>query len=185
MLIFSRWLCHHAVATAVTVVVGAVGLAACQSVTEGEPAEVPAGRRVSNGPAAQPPLAPDLRVNGFLELSGSMKGFMPASTAARQPTAFQNRVGALASQTNRSPAIAGAKFLLTRRQASLGLKNPPGAVRIALEHNLAGSFNLSRQRYHDSLPPGETIPKTLFFLPLKHALYELSRKLHNASTGLA
>ncbi len=74
---------------------------------------------------------------------------------------------------------------LVRLQASLGIKNPPGAVRAALEHSLADSFNLSRQRYADSLPPGETIPETLFFLPLKHALYELSRELHNASNILA
>jgi hypothetical protein len=67
----------------------------------------------------------------------------------------------------------------------LGVKNPPGTVRAILERCLADSFNLSRQRYTDSLPPGETIPETLFFLPLKHALYELSRELHDTTGGRA
>jgi hypothetical protein len=74
---------------------------------------------------------------------------------------------------------------LVRLQAGLGVKNPPGTVRAILERSLADSFNLSRQRYNDSLPPGETIPETLFFLPLKHALYELSRELHDATGGRA
>ncbi len=77
----------------------------------------PAKNAAAAAPAAEAPL----RVNVFLELSGGMKGFMPANTAARQPTAFQNRVSALASQTNRSPAIAEARFLL-------GLKATPLAV---------------------------------------------------------
>lgn len=71
--------------------------------------------------AAAPVAEAPLRVNVFLELSGGMKGFMPPNTAAREPTAFQNRLSALASQTNRSPAIAEAKFLL-------GLKATPLAV---------------------------------------------------------
>ena len=66
---------------------------------------------------------------------------------------------------------------LTRLQTELGIKNPPGVVRASLDRHLADSFNLSRQRYADELPVGETIPETLFFLPFKHALYELSREL--------
>ena len=69
---------------------------------------------------------------------------------------------------------------LVRLQEGLGVKNPTGTVRAALARTLADSFNLGRQRYTDALPPGETIPETLFFLPLKHALYELSKELYAA-----
>ena len=66
---------------------------------------------------------------------------------------------------------------LTRLQGSLGIKNPPGLVQRDLKAALGDSFNLSRQRYADTLPRGEAIPETLFFLPLRHALYVLSREL--------
>ena len=66
---------------------------------------------------------------------------------------------------------------LTRLQSSLGIKNPPGLVLHDLKAALGDSFNLSRQRYTDTLPRGEAIPETLFFLPLRHALYVLSKEL--------
>ena len=67
---------------------------------------------------------------------------------------------------------------LTRLQSSLGIKNPPGLVLRELQATLSDSFNLGRQRYANTLPPGEAVPETLFFLPLRHALYLLSRELH-------
>ena len=76
-------------------------------------------------------------------------------------------------------------FLLTdpelvAAQHNLGIKNPPGLVLRELRAALADSFNLGRQRYVNTLPAGETIPETLFFLPLKHALYVLSQQLHDS-----
>lgn len=70
---------------------------------------------------------------------------------------------------------------LVTAQANLGIKNPPGLVLDKLKGALADSFNLSRQRYTNTLPAGEPIPETLFFLPLKHALYVLSQALHNSA----
>ncbi|MBU6120725.1 hypothetical protein [Hymenobacter siberiensis] len=67
---------------------------------------------------------------------------------------------------------------LTRLQPQFGIKNAPGEVLRLLRTHLADSFNMSRQFYADSLPQGEIIPETLFFLPLRHALYELSRELY-------
>lgn len=78
------------------------------------------------------------------------------------------------------------KLLLTdpdlmTAQHNLGIKNPPGLVLNELRSALADSFNLGRQRYANTLPAGEPIPETLFFLPLKHALYVLSQKLHDSA----
>ena len=70
---------------------------------------------------------------------------------------------------------------LTAAMHNLGIKNPPGLVLRELSAALADSFNLGRQRYANTLPAGEPIPETLFFLPLKHALYVLSQVLHGAA----
>lgn len=70
---------------------------------------------------------------------------------------------------------------LVAAQASLGIKNPPGLVLRELQSTLADSFNLGRQRYTHTLPAGEPIPETLFFLPLKHALYVLSQVLQRSA----
>ena len=69
---------------------------------------------------------------------------------------------------------------LKRVQADLGVKNDPGLVMSTLERHLGDSFNLYRQQYADVLRDGDTIPETLFFLPFKNALYELSKVLHDA-----
>ncbi|RZK39586.1 MAG: hypothetical protein EOO61_07095, partial [Hymenobacter sp.] len=61
-------------------------------------------------------MAP-LQANVFLELSGGMRGFMPANTTATEPTAFQQRVGLLASRTNSSPAVASTTFWLSLNKA--------------------------------------------------------------------
>ena len=52
-----------------------------------------------------------------------------------------------------------------------------------LERHLGDSFNLYRQQYADVLRDGDTVPETLFFLPFKNALYELSKVLHAAQPG--
>jgi hypothetical protein len=70
---------------------------------------------------------------------------------------------------------------LVAAQNNLGIKNPPGLVLRELKDALADSFNLGRQRYANTLPAGEPIPETLFFLPLKHAFYVLSQKLHDSA----
>ncbi|MCI1186655.1 hypothetical protein MON38_04440 [Hymenobacter sp. DH14] len=69
---------------------------------------------------------------------------------------------------------------LKRVQADLGVKNDPGLVMNTLERSLGDSFNLYRQQYADVLRDGDTVPETLFFLPFKNALYELSKVLHDA-----
>jgi hypothetical protein len=67
---------------------------------------------------------------------------------------------------------------LVAAQSSLGIKNPPGLVLGELQAALADSFNLARQQYANTLPAGEPVPETLFFLPFKNALYVLSQVLH-------
>ena len=94
----------------------AIGLAACgdDNPPETEKA-VPAAKIAA--PYKEEVVTP-LVVNVFLELSGGMKGFMPLNTAAMLPTAFQNRVSALASKTNSSPEVSKAQFLLGLNQTS-------------------------------------------------------------------
>lgn len=46
-----------------------------------------------------------------------MRGFMPANTMASEPTAFQQRIGLLASRTHSSPAVADAEFWLSLNKA--------------------------------------------------------------------
>ena len=67
-------------------------------------------------PAADQVTAP-LQASVFLELSGGMRGFMPQNTTATEPTAFQQRVGLLASRTNSSPAVGEAQFWLSLNKA--------------------------------------------------------------------
>ncbi|RTQ53646.1 hypothetical protein EJV47_02610 [Hymenobacter gummosus] len=69
---------------------------------------------------------------------------------------------------------------LQAAQQNLGLKNPPNFVLQEALAATADSFTLSRQYYTYTLPDGETIPETLFFMPLKHTLYVLSQKLHQS-----
>ncbi|RFP66257.1 hypothetical protein D0N36_04360 [Hymenobacter lapidiphilus] len=69
---------------------------------------------------------------------------------------------------------------LVATQHNLGIKNPPGLVLSEMKSALADSFNMGRQRYANTLPAGEPIPETLFFLPLKNALYVLSQKLYDS-----
>jgi hypothetical protein len=64
----------------------------------------------------------------------------------------------------------------------LGIRNAPGQVRALLDRSLADSFTFHRQRYANTLEAGASIPETLFFLPLKEALVQLSKELHPATS---
>lgn len=76
-------------------------------------------QQTTTAPIAPKPTAKaaPLQVNMLLELSGGMKGFMPVTTAAQQPTAFQQVVSQLASRTHSSPAVGEAQFWLIRKDA--------------------------------------------------------------------
>jgi hypothetical protein len=65
----------------------------------------------------KPDATAPLQANLFLELSGGMRGFMPANTTATEPTSFQQHVSLLASRTNSSPAVADTKFWLSLNKA--------------------------------------------------------------------
>jgi hypothetical protein len=100
-----------------------------------------------------------------------------------QPTAIDGTVKD-AVLTN---VRACLKLLLTdpalvKLQRELGIRNAPGLVMETLEKHLENSFDQNRKFYLDTLPPGEEVPETLFFLPLKEALYQLSKTLHGATT---
>ncbi|GAC1369432.1 MAG: hypothetical protein NVSMB30_07260 [Hymenobacter sp.] len=58
-----------------------------------------------------------LNVGVFLEFSGGMKGFVPRGSAATQATEFQQRIGALITETQVSPAVASRKFYLCENAA--------------------------------------------------------------------
>ncbi|ALW85190.1 hypothetical protein AUC43_08845 [Hymenobacter sedentarius] len=71
-------------------------------------------------PAATAPAAPEaapLRVSVFLEYSGGMKGFVPRGGADKPPTEFQQRIGALITETQVSGAIADRKYYLCENAA--------------------------------------------------------------------
>ena len=97
---------------------GLLGATACASDDElnarsggkEEPAatEAPAAK----APAATTATPAPLRVSMFLELSGGMRGFMPANAPDTQPTEFQTYISQLASRTRSSPAVTEAQFLL-------------------------------------------------------------------------
>ncbi len=62
-------------------------------------------------PAATTPLQ---AVNVFLEVSGSMEGFMPKTGAGGENTAFQQRVAQFLSEVNRTPAARRKSFFLLK-----------------------------------------------------------------------
>jgi hypothetical protein len=100
---------------------GALGgalLSSCGEVDDTQ--ETSAANATSAKPAAtaaKPDAAAPIQANVFLELSGGMRGFMPANTTATEPTAFQQRVALLASRTNSSLAVADTKFWLSLNKA--------------------------------------------------------------------
>jgi hypothetical protein len=63
------------------------------------------------------PEAAPLQVNVYLEYSGGMKGFVPRGGADKPPTEFQQRIGALITETQVSPAVAGRKYYLCENAA--------------------------------------------------------------------
>jgi hypothetical protein len=99
-----------------TLALGGTLLSGCGEVDDTtQTAEAPA-TKAKPAPAATDATAP-IQANVFLELSGGMRGFMPANTTATEPTAFQQRVALLASRTNSSPAVADTKFWLSLNKA--------------------------------------------------------------------
>ena len=69
---------------------------------------------VAEAPAAE---AAPLRVSVFLEYSGGMKGFVPRGGADKPATAFQQRIGALITETQVNPAVAERKYYLCENAA--------------------------------------------------------------------
>ena len=61
--------------------------------------------------------APPLHVSVFLEFSGGMKGFVPRGGADKPPTEFQQRIGALITETQVSSAVASRKYYLCENAA--------------------------------------------------------------------
>lgn len=103
-----------------TFLMGALGgmlLSSCGEVDDTQTATDAAAPAKPAATAAKPDAAAAIQANVFLELSGGMRGFMPANTTATEPTAFQQQVGLLASRTHSSPAVADTKFWLSLNKA--------------------------------------------------------------------
>ncbi|QKG53880.1 hypothetical protein [Hymenobacter sp. BRD67] len=109
---------NHLSAAFLTFTLGSALLSSCGEVKDDSPQSTTAPTTAT----AKPRVAADtkalpLQANVFLELSGGMRGFMPQNTTATEPTAFQQRIGQLASRTNSSPAVADAQFWLSLNKA--------------------------------------------------------------------
>lgn len=105
------------------VFVGTISLlAACTS----EPAETTAGKPTKGAKTtAEIPAATEvapLHVSIFLEYSGGMKGFVPRGGAGTPATEFQQRIGALITETQVSPAVASRKYFLCENAAPRPVK---------------------------------------------------------------
>ncbi len=98
-----------------------------------EPADTPAGKSAKGpktpAPAPAPAEAAPLHVSIFLEYSGGMKGFVPRGGADKPATEFQQRIGALITETQVNPAVAERKFYLCENAA-------PKAIQFAQMRNL-------------------------------------------------
>ena len=97
-------------------------LTACSS----GPAETTAAKP-SKGPeaATATPAATEaapLHVSVFLEYSGGMKGFVPRGGADKPATEFQQRIGALITETQVSGAVAERKYYLCENAAPKPVK---------------------------------------------------------------
>jgi len=97
--------------------VGMSLLGACSS----EPAETKTATPAKGAkPAATAPataVSKPLQVSIFLEYSGGMKGFVPRGSAAKPPTEFQQRIGALITETQVNSAVASRKYYLCENAA--------------------------------------------------------------------
>ncbi|MDB5234817.1 MAG: hypothetical protein JWR44_1810 [Hymenobacter sp.] len=85
-------------------------------------------KAVAAAPAAAPEAAP-LNVSVFLEYSGGMKGFVPRGGADKPATEFQQRIGALITETQVNGAVSNRKYYLCENAA-------PRAVQFAELRNL-------------------------------------------------
>ena len=97
-------------------------LTACGS----EPAETTAGKPAKGAKAAAESSvateAAPLHVSIFLEYSGGMKGFVPRGGAEKPATEFQQRIGALITETQVSGAVAERKYYLCENAAPRPVK---------------------------------------------------------------
>lgn len=97
-------------------------LTACSS----EPAETtasksPKGTKTTAEASAATEAAP-LHVSVFLEYSGGMKGFVPRGGADKPATEFQQRIGALITETQVNGAVAERKYYLCENAAPRPVK---------------------------------------------------------------
>ena len=74
------------------------------------------GAKIAAATPAATEAAP-LRVSVFLEYSGGMKGFVPRGGADKPATEFQQRIGALITETQVSGAVADRKYYLCENAA--------------------------------------------------------------------
>ena len=105
------------------VFVGTISLlTACTS----EPAETTASKPTKGAKAtAEAPAATEvapLHVSIFLEYSGGMKGFVPRGGADKPATEFQQRIGALITETQVSRAVAERRYYLCENAAPRAVK---------------------------------------------------------------
>ncbi|WP_310397475.1 hypothetical protein [Hymenobacter sp.] len=103
-----------------------VGAAVLLSSCGGEPAETTStsakpGKTAQSAPAAPAAPAP-LHVSVFLEYSGGMKGFVPRGGADQPATEFQQRIGALITETQVSPAVAKRTYYVCENAAPRAVK---------------------------------------------------------------
>ena len=103
-----------------------LGAAALLTACGSEPTETPA-TKPTKGPKSTteaPALteAAPLHVSVFLEYSGGMKGFVPRGSADKPATEFQQRIGALITETQVSGAVAERKYYLCENAAPQAVK---------------------------------------------------------------
>ncbi len=73
--------------------------------------------------------------------------------------------------------------VVASQQENLGIQNIPGQVLQFMESELADSFNMCLEQYASTLPDGQPIPESLFFLPFKNSLYQLSKELYQQAAS--
>jgi hypothetical protein len=109
---------NHLTAAFLAFTLGGALLSSCGEVDDSKGTTPPPTTAGKPAPAAVAPnAAAPLQANVFLELSGGMRGFMPANAPATPPTAFQQRVSLLALRTNSSPVVTKASFWLSLNKA--------------------------------------------------------------------
>lgn len=105
---------------------GLFGTVALLTACNPEPAETTAGKPAKTPKApTETPAAPEatpLHVSLFLEYSGGMKGFVPRGGADKPATEFQQRIGALITETQVNGAVAERKYYLCENAAPQPVK---------------------------------------------------------------